>query len=209
MIAGGAALGGLSGSIHLGLANGGREFTGNASTAQRRCQPGAPPPKGVGWHARRCQRDRGQRQRKTRACVRCRTSTCSTLLSIPETHDMTDLQAAAVIPRRSISEKRRAFYIVDAPAGKTVEHRQLFQWRHAAVAQRGGAYLPAVKLVDPLTNCARAPWRHPGTLAGIYARTDASRGVWKAPRIGRHAQRRAGSGRAAQRPGERADQPQG
>jgi phage tail sheath protein FI len=42
-------------------------------------------------------------------------------------------------------------------------------------------YFPWIKVPDPLNNGKLTPLSPCGTIAGIYARTDATRGVWKAP----------------------------
>lgn len=71
------------------------------------------------------------------------------------------------------------FAILDIPremksVNEIIDHRNIFDSASAAV------YHPWVKVFDPLTkNSAAVP--PSGSIAGIYARTDNSRGVWKAP----------------------------
>jgi phage tail sheath protein FI len=80
-------------------------------------------------------------------------------------------------------EKRRAFLIVDSPKeAKTpddirhrVESGELTRSRNAAV------YYPWIKIADPLNNGSLRLSPPSGTVAGLFARTDATRGVWKAP----------------------------
>ncbi|MBP6781304.1 MAG: phage tail sheath family protein [Alicycliphilus sp.] len=179
VIAGGA-FGGLSGSIHLGLANGGREFTGNAQHRPAEVANLVPPTKGVDGTRAGANEIVGSASGKT-GMHALQDVDLFNLLSIPETYDMTDLQAAAVIPAAvDLCEKRRAFYIVDAPAGKNLSN--IASWANGVTQSRNAAvYFPAVKLVDPLDELRPRAMAPSGTLAGIYARTDANRGVWKAP----------------------------
>jgi uncharacterized protein len=86
-------------------------------------------------------------------------------------------------PASSFAKDRRAFLVVDPPAA----------WKTPANARDGmpGAriglmkdyaaiYWPRVQIPDPVTGIQR--FIDPaGTVAGCYARTDAARGVWKAP----------------------------
>src|SRR6185369_5657690 len=80
-------------------------------------------------------------------------------------------------------EERRAFFIVDAPptasdvAGMAAaaSGTELPKSDHAAV------YFPWTYVADPLKNGKARLTPPGGTLAGLYARTDGSRGVWKAP----------------------------
>jgi phage tail sheath protein FI len=45
----------------------------------------------------------------------------------------------------------------------------------------GAAYFPRLKLADPLNNYQLRQFAPCGVVAGLYARTDVARGVWKAP----------------------------
>jgi phage tail sheath protein FI len=103
------------------------------------------------------------------------------LLLIPETFDMSIDQAVAVVqPAVGLCEKRRAFYIVDAPSSRTLA--TIVGWANSASNSRNAAtYFPAVRIADPLDALRPRSMAPSGTLAGVYARTDATRGVWKAP----------------------------
>ena len=77
---------------------------------------------------------------------------------------------------------RRAFMIVDAPGTETVATVA------AALANITGGdalnaafYFPWVRAPDPLQAGALRDFPPSGFVAGVYARTDATRGVWKAP----------------------------
>ncbi|HEY0035840.1 MAG TPA: phage tail sheath C-terminal domain-containing protein [Longimicrobium sp.] len=80
-------------------------------------------------------------------------------------------------------QERRAFFIVDAPRTaltpdavvNLVSGTSLPKSDHAAL------YYPWVWIPDPLASGKLRLTAPSGTIAGVYARTDATRGVWKAP----------------------------
>ncbi|MFK0293018.1 phage tail sheath family protein [Streptomyces sp. NPDC090442] len=106
------------------------------------------------------------------------------LLALPElasyasVDDMTTVLSAA----QRLCRERRMFLLVDAPA----------TWAGVDAARAGiGAfdavrddhsalYFPHLRLTDPLTGRLRS-FPPSGALAGVIARTDGERGVWKAP----------------------------
>jgi len=79
--------------------------------------------------------------------------------------------------------ERRAFLIVDAPPDSqkppamvaTIAGTALPKSDHAAV------YYPWIDIADPLNAGSLRTTAPCGTIAGLFARIDASRGVWKAP----------------------------
>ncbi|MBK7952567.1 MAG: phage tail sheath subtilisin-like domain-containing protein [Candidatus Accumulibacter sp.] len=83
----------------------------------------------------------------------------------------------------SYCQERRAFFIVDAPLAATdvagmvavASGTDLPKSDHAAV------YFPWTYVADPLKNGKARLTPPGGTMAGLYARTDGNRGVWKAP----------------------------
>ena len=180
VVVGGGAFGGLSGSIHLGAANGGREFTGNAQHRPANVSNMVPPTKGIDGSRGGPAEIVGSPSLKTGMYALLDVDLFN-ILSIPETFDLTDLQAGAVIPAAvDLCEKRRAFYIVDAPSGKNLGN--IATWANGATQSRNAAvYFPAVRLADPLDELRPRAMAPSGTLAGVYARTDSNRGVWKAP----------------------------
>jgi uncharacterized protein len=101
------------------------------------------------------------------------------ILCIPGENDQAFLEGLA-----SFCEGRRAFLIVDSPENTTFQQMSSGglallpageQVRNAAV------YFPYIKLQDPLQQGRLRDFPPCGVVAGIYARTDATRGVWKAP----------------------------
>jgi len=91
------------------------------------------------------------------------------------THPSTLIDAAAYC------ESRRAFLIVDPPTGqKPMDIEALVTGTSVPKSDHAAIYYPNIQIGDPLTGGLRlsAP---SGTIAGIYAKTDGTRGVWKAP----------------------------
>jgi hypothetical protein len=83
-------------------------------------------------------------------------------------------------------EKRRAMLIVDAPAdwGSAAEARDDFDadiGLTGLAARNAALYFPRVLQADPLLNGQLDTFVPCGVVAGVMARTDAQRGVWKAP----------------------------
>lgn len=77
---------------------------------------------------------------------------------------------------------RRAFLIVDIPEKVTLDG--LTDWMKAHESLRSdhsAIYFPRITIPDHLNADRPRNVGPSGTLAGIYARTDAARGVWKAP----------------------------
>jgi phage tail sheath protein FI len=79
--------------------------------------------------------------------------------------------------------ERRAFLIADADANATVA--TLNAGAPAALtgsdAPNSAIFFPWVRAPDPLQQGALADFPPCGSVAGVFARTDATRGVWKAP----------------------------
>lgn len=179
VIAGGA-FGGLSAAAQLGLANGGREFTGAAAHRPAAVSNVAPSTAGVDGSRGGPLDLLGIESAKTGMYALLDVDLFN-ILCIPETFEMTAGQEAGVIPPAvALCEQRRAFYIVDAPSDRTLS--DIGAWANTASQSRNAAtYFPAVRIVDPLDGLRPRVMAPSGTLAGVYARTDASRGVWKAP----------------------------
>jgi phage tail sheath protein FI len=98
------------------------------------------------------------------------------ILCLPGVSDSATLQDAALY-----CESRYAFLIVDPPRNlKPPEVEALVTGTALPKSDHAAIYYPNLQIQDPVTNTLRttAP---SGTIAGIYARTDANRGVWKAP----------------------------
>jgi uncharacterized protein len=105
------------------------------------------------------------------------------LLVIPEASkgagDFTVLQAAI-----AYCVKRRAFMIIDVPENyRTFAQVQAWIGGTASPLRSRNAalYFPRIREPDPLKNNLVNTFPAAGALAGLFARTDAERGIWKAP----------------------------
>jgi uncharacterized protein len=100
------------------------------------------------------------------------------ILMFPNQSDPS-LQAAAI----AYAEERRSFVILDQPATvDTLDEAQGWLTANGGLRHRNAAaYFPRAQFADPLQENRVRSFANSGAIAGIYARTDATRGVWKAP----------------------------
>jgi uncharacterized protein len=100
------------------------------------------------------------------------------LLVLPGVANTTVLAAAVDICRRP-----RAFLLVDAPAAATTPALMVQALESGALPKTSQAatYFPWIKIADPLGGSKVRLSPPGGTIAGLMARIDATRGVWKAP----------------------------
>ena len=112
------------------------------------------------------------------------------ILCIPRTavvsgaNALTAVQAATVISAATqYCGRRRAFFVADTP-NNVDDVTEIKDWlnTNATLRSRNAAlYFPRVKIADPLNDFRLRSVGASGTIAGLYARTDSARGVWKAP----------------------------
>jgi phage tail sheath protein FI len=78
---------------------------------------------------------------------------------------------------------RRALFLVDPPNNlTTIDQASNWLRNNADLRNRNAvAYFPRLKIPDPLNEFRLRSVGPSGTIAGLYARTDSERGVWKAP----------------------------
>ena len=173
------APGSLAALLHMGLANGGREFTGAAQHRPVAVASAAAAAAGADGARGTAVDLLGDELAKTGIYALLDVDLFNLLL-IPETFDMTGGQENALIPFAvALCEARRAFYIVDAPSNRTLA--DIGAWMAVSASRNAATYFPPVRIVDPLDGLRPKAMAPSGTLAGVYARTDATRGVWKAP----------------------------
>jgi phage tail sheath protein FI len=91
--------------------------------------------------------------------------------------------AATIAIMQQRVRERRAFLIVDCGDTETVATvtASLAGKTGTDVARNSAFFFPWVQAPDPLQQNALRAFPPSGFVAGIFARTDASRGVWKAP----------------------------
>lgn len=91
---------------------------------------------------------------------------------------------AVMSAAQTYCESRRAFYIVDAPEGYTTPTaiRNWLDSSTGAPRHRNLAlFYPRTRIPNPLDEYRLRSIGPSGTMAGLFARTDSTRGVWKAP----------------------------
>ena len=100
------------------------------------------------------------------------------LLCVPAEDDPTTIQQL-----QKFCRDERAFYIVDCKEGDSFTSLQTGPNSNITKddAINSAFYFPWVNAPDPLQQGRIKPYPPCGFVAGIYAATDATRGVWKAP----------------------------
>jgi len=95
-----------------------------------------------------------------------------------------DVDASLIAAAAAYCETRRAMLLVDAPTAWTTIQSAVDKFPTDGVGSRSrnaAAFFPRLTLPNPLSNNQLQPFSAGGTVAGIFARTDTQRGVWKAP----------------------------
>lgn len=106
------------------------------------------------------------------------------ILCIPRAADLVDAQMTSVVSAAlQYCEGRRAFMVVDIPKTvNTVEEVKDWLDAHNGYRHKNAAlYFPRLMMPDPLNEYRLRSVGASGTMAGLYARIDSTRGVWKAP----------------------------
>jgi phage tail sheath protein FI len=114
------------------------------------------------------------------------------LLCIPPLTRTLDLDPATWAAAASYCQTRRAMLIIDAPAAWTDDPSMAISTAQTGVntlratvgnadAINAAAYFPRLRMPDPLSENRLTEFAPCGAVAGIMARTDVQRGVWKAP----------------------------
>jgi uncharacterized protein len=91
----------------------------------------------------------------------------------------------------AFAERRRAFAILDPPREDVADpdpanvltsiYEDVETNGIVPPSQNAAFYFPYLRAIDPLTGDPNAEFPPSGYVAGVYSRTDLSRGVWKAP----------------------------
>jgi phage tail sheath protein FI len=108
------------------------------------------------------------------------------LLCIPPLTQGTTLSVPVVTAAVAYCETRRAMMIVDAPDGwgkavTAVTGAQDLSGNVGALSRNAALFFPRIKQPNPLMNNQMQEFVPCGAIAGVFARTDGQRGVWKAP----------------------------
>ena len=110
------------------------------------------------------------------------------LLCIPAAAELSTLAETATVYTQALAycQTYMAFLLVDTPRTVTDGAKLMSSWYADASIQglmsdHAAVYFPRLQVPDPLNGYSMRPVAASGTMAGIYARTDANRGVWKSP----------------------------
>lgn len=109
------------------------------------------------------------------------------LLCIPPFSFTTDVSTALVGAAASYCQDRRAMLLVDPPSGWTTTKRTKDQFTDATTdfvgtrSNYAAIFFPRLRESNPLHDNQLEEFAPCGAVAGVFARTDAQRGVWKAP----------------------------
>src|SRR5262249_36325810 len=105
------------------------------------------------------------------------------ILCVPAAANLTAGMVTFLAQAAQFCEDNRAFLIVDIPP-EVDTLSAMTQWldTNAGIRHRNAAvYFPRLEIADVLNESRPRNTGASGTLAGVYARTDVTRGVWKAP----------------------------
>jgi hypothetical protein len=106
------------------------------------------------------------------------------ILCLPPPTPGTDLPANLWATALEYCAGRRAFLVVDPPAATTLDGVRTWAGTVGLTGpdtRNAALYFPRIRRADPLRGGAVGDYAASGAVAGVMARTDASRGVWKAP----------------------------
>jgi len=109
------------------------------------------------------------------------------LLCIPSFTLTTDVSTTLVSDAAAYCKKRRAMLLVDPPNGWTSKDVAKTQFKDTNTDYVGtrsnyaALFFPRLKQPNPLRDNQVEEFVPCGAVAGVFARTDAQRGVWKAP----------------------------
>jgi phage tail sheath protein FI len=110
------------------------------------------------------------------------------LLCIPPYKQDGDVDADVITDAAKLCEDHRAFLLVDPPTGwankeavKKGINEQEGSAKIGTHSKNAAVFFPRLMESNPLRDNQIEPFAPSGAVAGIFARTDAQRGVWKAP----------------------------
>ena len=110
-----------------------------------------------------------------------------TLLCVPQTEELSDASAAKVMRKAiAVVSRHHALYLLDPPR-KNATRTTVSSMEGWVASQQGirhpnvAMYFPRVRVRAGLTSSALRTIPASGTMAGVMARIDQTRGVWKAP----------------------------
>ena len=104
------------------------------------------------------------------------------LLCIPPYKADGNVDAALVATAAAYCEKRRAMLLVDPPNNWVDKGKAKSEVDNVGTRSKNAVlFFPRLRQPDPLREDQKANFVPCGAVAGVFARTDTERGVWKAP----------------------------
>ena len=105
------------------------------------------------------------------------------LLCIPPYSRTTDVSSGLWADAAAYCERRRAMLLVDAPQGwdSAAKARDGLGTEIGVTSKNAAIFFPRLRQPDPERDDRSESFAPSGVVAGVFARTDAERGVWKAP----------------------------
>ena len=103
------------------------------------------------------------------------------IMAIPRTTQLSEAEAKSVITAAvALCAERRAFYLVDPDPAKSLT--DIGNWAASlGTSENAAIFFPRIQTADALDNFRLRNMPASGFIAGVFARTDSQRGVWKAP----------------------------
>ena len=105
------------------------------------------------------------------------------LLCLPPEGATADYPAGLVAAAAAYCEKRRAMFLIDSPSGWDSKDnaKSGMQAGVGTKSKNAAIFFPRFKQPNPLHDNQVEEFVPSGAVAGVFARTDGARGVWKAP----------------------------
>jgi uncharacterized protein len=103
------------------------------------------------------------------------------LIVIPPYNNTQDIDDSVRDSTLAYAVERDAILILDPPSAWTASGTAVTGAPAVPPSSNAALYFPRVRQIDPLRDGQIAEFAPSGVVAGVIARTDATRGVWKAP----------------------------
>ena len=105
------------------------------------------------------------------------------LVAVPPYLDTGDVDSSVIAATAAYCEKRRAMLLVDAPSSWTDKDkaRTGLEKGIGTSSKNAALFFPRLRQPNPLRDNQVDSFAPCGAVAGVMARTDAQRGIWKAP----------------------------
>ncbi len=104
------------------------------------------------------------------------------LMCIPPISNELDIPTSTLTKAVVYCEKRRAMFIMDAPKSWIDKDKAVSGFSSLNMTDKNAAiFFPRILMADPLQENHPGEFAPSGAVAGVFARTDGEKGIWKAP----------------------------